>query len=581
MAQGDGAAWKDATERMVQLIKTGEDPMGGELPEGYGSGTLLEQFAREISAEHGTDLGMSLPVVLGAYSAAMQGGFLTPILRRWNPPQYLHVSTVIQFLGIAPAGQLKSTLLAEVGGPLKAALDGSGAEHRAELVKSLRDKAVATHEGGVIPKVVDNWADWERVYGGGLCPSSWTDSGTPEAVRLLMAQNGSHRAVLTAEPDVLRDVSAYSNGKGGSLRHLLSGWDQEESPADRVGTDPRTIEPSLPCVIMLQPESFQKYTTGGADGSDDFVERGVFSRMLMWRGQNAPMALDDFDLDLDNWDPETWSPETGSVPALEKLRLLVGESMADVVRRTNGYRVSKGILREYQHKTPIWGMPKPPLAARIKLGLDGAEGHRAAWRVQHMRKVLIDTVEMELADRSGHSAVLLPFAQRFTSHVMRLAAVQSVGVDAMGCTVVDTDFIEDVAVRLMPWLLGGWWRIMSDRLEDNAQVILEKNTKDNHKGAELTGVIKVVNALAALSGKHGEAASVDGFTKGAVIKQAKLTFPKIERAKVHALLEREFDAALAEGLITPYESPGVVANAAGTVYTRYGLTAQGKKIAGS
>lgn len=578
MGLGETGDWQGAVDRIVGLIKTGEDPLGGELPQGFGSGGLIEAFAREVAGEHETDLGMTLPLTLAGFSAAMQGAFRAPILRKWNPVDYIWVSTVVQFVGIASAGQKKSTLLNEIAGPLKMALDGVGGEHRRELVDLLRNTAVKEFGDAALNVGVPNHeADWQQVYAGGLCLSSTTDQGTPEGLRKRMAVNGGHRAILTAEPDVLRDISAYSKTPGGgSLRHFLSGWDQEAIDADRVAGDVNAIEPSLPCLIMVQPESFTRYTTGAADGTDDFVDRGVFSRMLLWESKPVGMTLD-FP-DLEDW-PEDWDPGSGAAGGqLGVLREALGDSMLDAVRRSNRYRVSKGILHAYLEHTPEWPMPKPKIADWIRLGLDGAAGHKAAARVQQMRKIILDAVEAESLARPDHGAVLYAFAQRFTSHVMRLAAILSVADDPGGCAVVDTGHIEDVATRLMPWLWAGWWRIMADRLESNAAALVETNALKNHKGLDLSGSARILDAFPKLEKRFEGPGSLGGFTQGEVIKQAKLAFGKQERSKVHAMLEKEFGKLLAEGMIE--KAPVIGApSAIGKISERYRITTKGKNFA--
>jgi hypothetical protein len=578
MGLGDTGDWQGAVNRIVGMINGEGDPLAGELPEGYGSGTLLEQFAREMSTEHGVDLGMTLPATLGCYSAAMQGGFVAPILRRWAPPQYLWVATVVQFMGIAEAGQKKSTLLEEVAGPLKTALDGVGAEHRRELCDAWRDQmSKAYGDKGI--SVTDNYTDWQRLASGGWGMTSWTDQGTPEALRKRLAEYAGHRAILTAEPDALRDISAYAKGNGGgSLRPYLSGWDQEDIAADRVSGDVNPVQPSLPVVMMVQPESFSRYTTGQADGHDDFVDRGVFSRMLLWRGVNqaVPFQMPD----LTGFDPDTWNPVAAAPTALEKLRGLLGESMVWAVRRTNPYRVSKGILHAYMAKPPDWEMAKPVVAQRIRLELDGLEGHVAAARVQQMRETVIAALDVISAERPGHAAVGSAFAQRFSSHVMRLAAVLSVGSgDPMTVGKLDTGHVEDVATRIMPWLWAGWWRVMSDRLENVGQDLVEANALSNFKGAVLSGEVRILAAFMKLEKKLGGPAALDGFPEGAVIRAAKEFFGRKAQPKVHDSLVAQFRSAVAEGLVVKIGTGK--ANASGKAAARYQLTALGRELAGS
>jgi hypothetical protein len=133
MGLGETGDWQGAVNRIVGMInnKADVDPLEGGLPLGYGSGRLLEAFARELESEHQMELGMALPVLLAAFSGATQGGFSVPMVRKVKPhPVYLWVPTVMQFLGLAEAGQQKSTLLGEVAPALKKALDREGADDR-------------------------------------------------------------------------------------------------------------------------------------------------------------------------------------------------------------------------------------------------------------------------------------------------------------------------------------------------------------------------------------------------------------------------------------------------------------------
>lgn len=576
MGLGETGDWQGAVDRIVKMIdnKPEVDPLEGGLPEGYGSGRLLEALARELEAEHQMELGMAFPVLLAAFSGAMQGGFTVPMIRKINPsPTYLWIPTVVQFLGIAEAGQQKSTLLGEVAPLVKKALDRDGGDDRRALVNQWRAEEMKKAEQAGL-KVDQNPMDWDKVFQGGLCPSSYTSSGTPEGVRDWLVDNGGHRAILTAEPDIFREVSSYA-GKGsiGSVENFLDGWDQEDKAKDRAGKkDLFMREPSMPCVILVQPGPFRQHTAA-RNGSDDYVDRGVFSRMLMWEAEPTPVAtdlpsLEDWEL-ADGWDPD--KPMASTLGVLtEKLEA----RMVSAVLRTNPYRVTKGVERAYALAKLTWDMPRPvPLAEhRIRLHLEGTAGHKVAWKVQKMRALLLAAVRAANEEKPGTGALLEPFAQRFTSHVMRLAAVLSVADDP-GATAVDTGHVEDVATRLMPWLWWGWWKVMRRRMEETGQAGLSEGLLKNTQDKELTGRDLLLSVLAKLD-SNGPAA-VGGFTPSAVIKKAEARFPHELRrtGAVWDQLRVTLLALVEEGLVDKVAEAKTVA---GVVSGRYRISAAGR-----
>lgn len=575
MALGESGDWQGAVDRITNMIsnKPDSDPLEGGLPLGYGSGRLLESFARELESEHGMELGMALPVLLASFSSAMQGGFVAPMIRKINPhPTYLWVPTIVQFLGIAEAGQQKSTLLGEVAPVLKKALDRAGADDRRALVNQWRGEEMKKAEQAGL-KVDLNVMDWDKVFQGGLCASSYTSTGTPEGFRDWQVENGGHRVILTAEPDILREVSAYA-GKGGSgtLNNFLGGWDQEDVATDRAGKKDLFIrEPSMPCVIMLQPGSFRQHTEG-RNGNDDFVDRGVFSRMLLWEAQRAPVQTE-FP-GLENWDlPENWDPETPLGSTLGALREKLGDRMESVVYRTNPYRVSKGVERAYHLAKLTWDMPRPKMLAedRIMLHLEGKAGHLVAWKVQRMRAMLLAAVRAAEEEKPGIGAVLDPFAQRFTSHVMRLAAVLTLADDP-GALTVDTGHIEDCATRLMPWLWWGWWKVMRERMEESGRAVVSEGLLKNVKEKDLTGRPLLLDVLADLD-KNGPAA-LSGFTPSEILKKAETRFSSnLRTPALRGQLKATLLDLAAEGLASVVAQTHTVA---GVPSARYRISQAGR-----
>jgi hypothetical protein len=574
---GETGDWTGAVKRIVNMInnKPDVDPLEGGLPMGYGSGRLLEKMARELETEHNMELGMALPVLLAAFSGATQGGFTVPMLRKISPhPSYLWVPTVVQFLGLAEAGQQKSTLLGEIAPTLKKALDREGADDRRELVNQWRAEEMKKAEQDGV-KIDANAADWEKVFSGGLCPSSYTSSGTPEGVRDWLVDNGGHRAILTAEPDIFREVSAYA-GKGavGSVENFVDGWDQEDKNKDRAGKkDLFMREPSLPCVLLMQPGPFRQHTAPRG-GSDDYVDRGVFSRMLIWETQQS--LVEPQLPDLDDWElPEDWDPEKPIGSELGVLREKLEQRMTSVVLRSNRYRVSKGVERSYALAKLLWDMPRPTLLqeARIPLHLDGTDGHKIAWRVQQMRAMLIAAAQVAEKEIPGTGAILEPFARRFSSHVMRLAAVLSLADDP-GAVAVDTGHVEDVATRLMPWLWWGWWRVMRARMEETGQAGISEGLLGNSKDKDLTGRDLMLRVMAEMEKADGPA-SAGGFTPSQVIKKASGRFSHDLRRSgaLWGQLRETLVALAADGLV---DKVAESKSASGVVTGRYRLNDAGR-----
>jgi hypothetical protein len=573
MGLGETGDWDGAVKRITNLINgDGEDPLEGALPEGYGSDRLLERFARQFEGDYGMELGMTLPTLLAGFSGATQGGFVAPMVQKLKPRELVWTPLVFQFMGIAEAGQQKSTLLKEVAEPLHKALDRVAADERRHLVDKWREAAKADFGAKGIAVDAQDGA-WTQVYEGGLCTSSITDQGTPEGIRNNLIEHGGHRVILTAEPDVLREISAYSKGNsGGSIGLLLRGWGQENLAVDRAGAKALAIrEPSLPYVIMVQPESFVRYT-GGGDGNDDFVDRGVFSRVWLWRAERTPI-LDEFaEVGEEDWLGDGAGDFLDQVSAMSVLREKLESRMTAVALRTNEYRAAKGVEQAWAASRQLW-MPRPVELSRERLEFEGLDGLKAHVKVQRMRAMLRQAVREADGLAPGQATVLDPMAVRFTDHVTRIAALLSLADDP-GSTSVDTGHIEDVATRLMPWLWSGWWRVMRERLEENSRTFVAESLLKNAKGKDLTGGGALRAALAKL-GENG-VASTGGFTPSEIFKVVKSRMPKTMRSGITEHLRKELLALVAEGQVEAV--PGIV-DATGQPSLRYRLTVAGQQAA--
>lgn len=573
MALGETGDWQGAVKRIAAIIAGEEDPLEGALPEGYGSGTLLEQMARQFEQDKGVELGMSLPSLVAAFSGATQGGFEVPLpyvdhetkkLNRdsWTP-------LICQFMGIAEAGQQKSTLLKEIVDPLKSALDREAAEHRRGIVEKWR-KAAMDDFGAVGVAVDQDTASWEKVYNGGLCTSSLTDQGTPEGIRNNIVRHGGHRVILTAEPDVLMEVSQYANkGSGGSIGLFLRGWGQEDLAVDRAGTDALYArEISLPYVILLQPDSFVNHTGAGGKG-DDFVDRGFFSRCWLWQAERVSVAEEDDDWDFGELDlDEAWSGKALASP-FSVFREQLQVSMAKVAMRSNEYRVSKGLEQAWRESKVLW-MPRPKEVHRERLDLEGADGLKAVLRVQKMRKMIMAAVRERDAVERGTAKLIDPLAVRFTDHVMRWAANLTLAGDPESKT-VDSAHIEDVATRIMPWLWAGWMRVMRSRLEHKAQEDYEESFLKNPQQHDLRPGKQILKALVRLADQDAASGMVGGWTASKVFEGPRSAMRKQGKASgaVTVLLNKELDRLVADGLVEK-SGEGAVNNA-GKTFARYRL----------
>jgi Protein of unknown function (DUF3987) len=572
VALGESGDWQGAVTRISKIIAGEEDPLEGALPEGYASGMLLEQLSRQLEADRGIELGMTLPSVVSAFSGATQGGFLVPLPfidpETGKLNQGSTAPIVCQFVGIAEAGQQKSTLLKEIVEPLKTALDREAAEHRRTIVEKWR-KAAMDQFGATGGTVDQDAAAWEKVYNGGLCTSSLTDQGTPEGIRNNIVRHGGHRVILTAEPDVLMEVSQYANkGTGGSIGLFLRGWGQEDLAVDRAGTEALYArEISLPYVILLQPDSFVNHTGAGGKG-DDFVDRGFFSRTWLWQAERTVAAEVDDDWDFGDLNlAEAFGTPFAS--PFTALREQMTESMVAVATRSNEYRVSKGLEQAWRESKVLW-MPRPKEVHRERLDMDGPDGLRAVLRVQKMRALIRQAVAERDAVERGAAKLIDPMAVRFTDHAMRWAANMTLAADPESKT-VDTALIEDVATRILPWLWSGWMKVMRSRLEHKAQEDYEESFLKNPQQHDLRPGKQILKALLKLQDMDAAGGMVGGWTASKVFEGPRSAMRKQGKSSgaITVLLNKELDRLVGEGLVEKTGSGE--ASASGKAFGRYRL----------
>ena len=565
-AMGD-SAWDQATARIVKMIKgEGADHLEFFLPEGYGSGGVVEKHARLFAEANDVDVAMIMPVLLCAWSGATQGAFTAPLYSEdWssNP-----VPLVFQFFGIAESGARKSTVIKEGKGPLEQAMK-RGVIERRKMCGTLRKKAM-TASGQVGIAVDANKAVWEKVYAGGVCASTLADNGTPEGIRNKMVSQGGHRVLMTGESDVMREATGAYSKNGGSLGLFIRGWDQETIAVDRASDTAHLYMPeaSLPLLVYVQPNSFALYTTVGQNGYDEWTDKGVFGRAWLWRMPKAtiPQGF--------QFKPK---PKVGEVSPLMAARMVTLERMENLVARSNEYRAAKGIRYAWETTagadTAIEEKYLPP-ARREALDLDGAAGQAAFVRVQNMMLVLRHALEEADAADPGVSYQYHPLVARFTDHVMRLAALLSLADDP-GALAVDTAHIEDVATRLMPWLWSGWVDVMDLRRTVNAEEILSSELMKNPSFTELDPKTYVLRAMAALSADDGPTAMVNGFLGSEITNRARGVIKKPMRSQLGRRLKESLEELAVEGKLVVRISGAGPVSAIGKVADRFKLTAAG------
>jgi Protein of unknown function (DUF3987) len=569
VALGETGDWNGATERIINMIRNGAetDPLGGGLPWGYGADRTLEKHARLFAESNSVDLAMIMPVLLTAYSAATQGAFLAPLYSEdWTPN---HVPLVFQFFGIAESGARKSTVIKEGKQPLEAAMT-EGVVHRQKLCSQWKAEALkaAEHLGLSVDKF---GVLYDKIYGTGICPSTFADSGTQEGVRNKLVFNGGHRVVITGESDILREVGSYSKNGGGSLGLMIRGWDQDVISVDRAAENSHLYiaEGSLPFLIFVQPSSFNEFTKPNAQGYDEFLDKGVFGRAWLWK-MPKPVVPEGF-----VFKPK---PKNGELSPLAQARIVTAERLALLVERSDEYRARKAIHWAWEREGgAAAGLEEPERSKRELLTLDGQSGVEAFVRVQNMLLDLRRALEAEDAMDPGISAQFHPLVARFTDHVMRLAALLSLADDP-GATAVDTQHIVDVATRLMPWLWSGWVEVMDFRRTAVVEEIVAESSLKNLAGVDLTMGAKVLGALARLEADHGPSA-VGGFKGSEVTGKARNLIPPSKRKGVDKVLRKVLETMADDGKLVQRLTTGGQKDAFGKVAPTFRLTPAGQLAA--
>lgn len=470
--------WQGGLVRFKSIFAGLGDPEGdGELPVGAGSGGCVERLARAYCRSSGHDLAVALPLGLVGLSAACQGGLVLRV--DLGRGLWLDVPLVVQFVGIARSGMRKSTVLSWFQPMIDAALRASDLE-RSAWVDAER---VRVNPGGDTA--------WEELHSAVHCGPSFIAASTPEGTRNALIVCGGHIYIWSGEPDVFREASAYTNSKGadgGSITIFLLGFDQDNLAVRRAKEGMLAMpEVSLPVAVLLQPGPFVQYTANAA-----YIERGLLSRFLLTQPR-TPMPVD------------TGTDAGQDAMELAYSRECYRDALEKLAIRTALYRGHKAIRAKWDREPSVRRLPftasPPPDGIRTELRLE-KEGPGSAYE-------WVQTIRESLCVMTENDPVLEPFAQRFTSHVLRWSTLTWLADHPSAVEVPDA-VVADTCLRIMPWLMDQWVKVMSEHRREAVAADVGDEARGNRRMVNFTMAGVLVRALGRLS----ENADLKGLVAG-------------------------------------------------------------------
>ena len=511
MSEPDGfdlrGPWLDAAERVALNMIEGVDPRDLELPIGEFSSEGVERYAREYCTAAGNaSLGVVYAVASVGVCTATQGAWTTLCPKHGGG--WLEIPTIQYAMAIADSGVGKSTILDAVRRPLQRALH-EGVERRTTRMVELRGQAERRARER-LPEDQGLGARFDSkpfavVFNAGICPVTLLKDSTMEALGQTLAANGGHGTVASAEAELFRAMAAY-NTDGGSLSLLLDQWSQEGISTARVTRGLVEMDDvSLNLIVLFQSDVFADVTgglNGRAGGGDSWISRGVLGRAWVVRAAQlggyerlAQFYGEDVDQQFVG---DGMTLEDGEKTPLGWALHDYEDALSSLVEKSDMYRASKAMHRQWrlgliEHGAdyPV-GEPERPVRHEMQLGRDA---RRAYFRVQRMRLYLESRLADDTVDEDVR-AVFVPLISRWTQHVMREAAVISLGSRRRE---VSARAIEDAATRLVPW-----------RLAHSADALLTRQ-------AEITGTLM---AQAAMSNPRSVDLSATGIVAGHLARLA-------------------------------------------------------------
>lgn len=560
-------AWAAAAETIKNIIDGGEMlELAKELPEGPGSKYGLENYAREYcKVRPNADLAIIYPILAVTTCVAAQGGFVIQV--PLSDGGILTVPAIQMVFGVAPSGWGKSTALDVGMYPLLIALS-SGKRERRELMIAMKQAAMSAFEATAEDGLLANEEQFRYVYDAGLCPKTLTEDATQEAMRDQCVVNGGHVAAVAGEPDILKNVGAYSKGDG-SLTLILNLWDQRGIDTTRVSNpDLFVAEASLAMCILFQDGVFAEVTSGNANGmgsgADNYTLRGVFGRCWVVQTRKtgdwveiARSYSDDNDFEVDPSDPTGFGLDTPLAAAATDYMLNLIQAQTD----SNVYRMSKAIHRSWDLATRKYGsdlqVPEPEEGTRQVILLD-ADARLAYRRVQRLMNCISEHIGK--SDDAEAQELWTPTAARIVQHVLREALVMSL---AAGRREVTAEFIEDAAIRILPWRWCQSANALTMRILERAEnVMVDAVLNHNPNQKDLSADAMIQEILLNLAKQDSTLASA-GLPLSKLRDKVKSRLHPKHRNAVNTLLKNSLEVLTADPTSGIRQVPGP-ANAAGT-----------------
>lgn len=547
-------AWRAAALTIANLVDGGEMlELAKELPEGPGSKYGMENYAREYcKARPSADLSIIYAILGVTTCVAAQGGFVlqVPLV----DGGILTVPTIMMVMGIAPSGWGKSTALDVGMNPLLIALT-AGKRDRRDLCIALKEQAVRDFDADPVNQqnsLTANEEQFRFVYDAGLCPKTLTQDATQEAMRDQAVINGGHVAAVAGEPDILRNVGAYSKSGEGSLTLILNLWDQREIDTTRVSNADLFIkEASLAMCILFQTGVFAEVTSGNAhgmgSGADSYVKRGVFGRSWVVEtdkiGDHVEIAhsySDDNDFEVDPTDPTGFGLDTPLAAASTEYML----NLCSVQSDSNVYRMAKAIHRSWDLGTRKYGsefqVPEPLDGERTVITLD-ADGRLAYRRLQRMMQFV--QAHVNYSEDEEAKDLWSPTAARIVQHVLREALVMSL---AAGRREVTAEFIEDAAIRILPWRWCHSANALSLRsLERAENIMVDAVLNHNPQQKDITAVSMIADIVLNLAKTDSTLAST-GLPLSKLRDKVKSKLKPSQRSAINQLLKNSLEVLAAD-----------------------------------
>lgn len=570
----DGPWSKIYTRMAADIQGQGHEAAGEDLPLPTVPGafvTPVEAYARAVPD---MSLKLSLPVALAAYSVAGQGAYWMNLPLRGGAK--LEVPMIFQSTVIAPSGYGKSTVL----NPLVKILDQlnyRGIVARKKIATELADAVImklsddGMSSAGEEEKV-------RKIYSHGACKRLTLDSGTPEGVRSALVSGGSMAGIMTAEPDILREISGYAKD-GGTYRYLLDGWGGDKISVVRAEKSMLIPRCCLPYCIVVQPiafEQFNKSARGNEDqgvSSDSAVGRGLYGRSWMLRVGWDAKPKEAFGLVSDH------GLEMGQVSDLMQAQIMLGDRMEELARRADEYRARMGITIGWEEAamTDLEGLvPHPDLPAPVWLTLapDALMDYAC---IHNLRLALIDLVsELEL-QAPGTDRLFMPMVSRLVQHIMRLAMELQLAFDPQSSE-VEKWAVRDAGSRIVPWLFGEWCREMKAYAEAATVAMAEAEIKKNPRGIDLTPEGSMVRAIHKLRADLNADLDADDhtFRKADVVDRALSWHPSSSRPELRGKFNEAFDRMVEQKWLEEIKLLPPVGSKGGRPRLTYKATVVGK-----